>query len=550
MNKFKKWISIFFNSPIVPFLLFVVLVVAGAFSHSLWGDEAENALFARNLLRFGNLKGWDGVNIMGLEDAVYLNKDLVNHMSPPAQFYITASSFALFGESSFTARLPFIIFSVLSVLIFYNTSLIITKNRRTSVLSLWIISLSIAFILMSYQSRYYSVTIFAGLLMCRSLFLFNNKSVLPKILFIFGSVLFFYAHYVSFIAFYSALVLSFIMYLLLMNRPHQEIKYILKYILLLTAVIVVFCLPWYIAQNPLEGRGSFTNPFGQSLLEYYRIYVYMTETFLAVNYINVFPVVPLILVLIIFLFKKKKYMNYSLLFLILLPFLFYVFLGIFSITTHSHINFYALRYTTVIFPFYFLLIGSLINELWIWRKTVALVSFSIFICTNLFTLHYPRSFLIEYIHEVIKQYKTSDDFVADYLKKHAKKGESVFISLSRAHEVLIFHLGSSLRFVNRVTPNNPRIFPENKTVLPQYIYSFHEHPDWIVLYGTDSKVTFWNFDRRQLPNSIDLEKAYKKVAVLPVFYGSDVARPEITIRSFHEIKPKDNEKVFIYKKRK
>ena len=98
-----------------PTVLFAVLVILAANMHPLWGDEAETALFARNILRYGIPLGWDGTNIMGINNGVVLDSNLINHTSPWAQYYLVALSFKLFGESSITARLPFILSAILSI---------------------------------------------------------------------------------------------------------------------------------------------------------------------------------------------------------------------------------------------------------------------------------------------------------------------------------------------------------------------------------------------------------------------------------------------------
>ena len=78
---------------IFPCVLFAILLIIGARAHPLWGDEAETALFARNILSYGVPRGWDGTNIMGINNAVVLNADLINHTSPWTQYYMTAASF-------------------------------------------------------------------------------------------------------------------------------------------------------------------------------------------------------------------------------------------------------------------------------------------------------------------------------------------------------------------------------------------------------------------------------------------------------------------------
>ncbi len=540
LNKKNATFASFF-SLILPFLLFCVLVFLGSFAHPLWGDEAETALFARNILKFGVLRGWDGVNIIGLDDAVVLNRDLINHMEPPLQYYITALSFLLFKESAFSARFPFIIFSVLSLILFYDVSIRFTKSKKISIISFWIICFSIGFILLSYQSRYYSVTVFAGLLIFRSLLQLPDKKIYSKLTFICGSILFFYAHYVSFIAFYIALLVSYITYLITIKVPDKEIKEYILTTVKLSLIIFAFCLPWYILQNPIQGRGSITISLSNIMLQGYYIYNIFDE----VNNANIFPILfsPLI---IAFLYKRTR-KNYILLFLVLFPLLFLITLMSFNIITKIYINLLSFRYIAVILPFFFLLNGYLIYEILHWKRPVGIVLLFLYLFTNFFTLQKPRSFIFEYINEVLHPYKTSDELVANFLKEHAQTGQTVFVTLDRSHEVLNFLLKDSLKFVNRITPDNPRLFPENKKTLPKYIYSFDKEPDWVIVYGKSKKISFWNLGNREIPPFINLEKNYKEF-VIPVLFASDIARPEISARSFSEIKPDKVNQVFIYKK--
>src|SRR5581483_2391413 len=119
---------------ILPTIIFSILIVMGALAHPLWGDEAETALFARSILTHGVPYGWDGTYLMGNDNAVSLNSDLVNHSNPWLQYYLSAASFKLFGEGAFQARLPFLIIGMAGVPILYFLTLKLTKNKFVSFL--------------------------------------------------------------------------------------------------------------------------------------------------------------------------------------------------------------------------------------------------------------------------------------------------------------------------------------------------------------------------------------------------------------------------------
>jgi hypothetical protein len=166
--------------------------------------------------------------------------------------------------------------------------------------------------------------------------------------------------------------------------------------------------------------------------------------------------------------------------------------------------------------------------------------------TNIDQLRSP--FLLLLLGEIISPYATPDKAVSDYLSKNANEGDTAYVSHDRDHEPLIFHLGKKIKFVNRVSLINSRIFPENRGLIPRYIYDFRDKPNWIILYskrGFDD--TFLTFDYSKLSPEWNLTRDYEEVA-LPVFF-SDMSRPEMDLRSFSEIKPEYNDQVFIYKKK-
>lgn len=74
----------------------------------LWGDEAETAVLARNITRFGLPYTDDGRNVISLYGpSIDNNADGLWTWSPWLQEYIAAASFCLFGPSTWSARIPF-----------------------------------------------------------------------------------------------------------------------------------------------------------------------------------------------------------------------------------------------------------------------------------------------------------------------------------------------------------------------------------------------------------------------------------------------------------
>jgi len=128
----------------------------------LWGDEAETALLAENITKFGVPKVTDGKNYITLiGPGVDSNKDDIWVWSPWLDEYLTAASFCLFGKSTFTARFPFVLIALFSVL---SLSLIIHRIYHNHELTITVILLyvtNVPFLLHARQCRYYALVILA-----------------------------------------------------------------------------------------------------------------------------------------------------------------------------------------------------------------------------------------------------------------------------------------------------------------------------------------------------------------------------------------------------
>lgn len=526
---------------------FTILLVLGARAHPLWGDEAETALFARNILQYGVPKGWDGTNIMGINNAVVLNDDLINHTSPWAQYYLTAASFKLFGESSFTARLPSIILSILTLPLVYVFTNMLLGRERVAILAVWIMALSVPYMLFAYQARYYSLQTFAAVLLAFACLRLVEVTKWYKILFVLAGTVLFYANYVSFAAFYASCFLVFCVYYYGEGGKETLKRFVVRFLLLSVGVLAL-TLPWFIMLSPFANRGELvTYSFVDTL---YGMFVFLRAALYPYNDNNAFPILFLP-VFLFFLFRNHHGQKAQIVFgfPLVLACIYLTIKAVFTLISQVDTTFVHVRYTMLIFPFLVIASASVIDGFLGWRREIGLGVLVLYLSTNIFTLNTFRLYPIAFLGEVLSPYLTPDNAVAEYLKKHARAGDTAFVNLDRDHEPLIFHLKDKIRFVNRVSLINTRIFPKNRSVIPRYIYDFRDSPDWVILYSKRDPAPddFLTFDARPLPQGIKLNQEYEEV-VLPVFF-SDMSRPELELRSFREIKPEERDQVFIYKKK-
>ena len=132
----------------------------------LWGDEAETALLAKNVLRFGLPKTIDGVNhITVLGNFRDENSAHVWTWAPWLQEYITAGSFLVFGATTWASRAPFAAIAWLSVVLLAYVSYQIYRKHTVALAGALLLATSEIFLLHSRQCRYYAITVFAEILL-------------------------------------------------------------------------------------------------------------------------------------------------------------------------------------------------------------------------------------------------------------------------------------------------------------------------------------------------------------------------------------------------
>ena len=153
-----------FDPVLIPILLVgAIFLLANLGDRSLWTDEAETAGLAKNLLRFGVPRAFDGLNyisqwiVAGRED---FNQDLIWVLSPWLQLYLTAGSFGVLGVSPFSARLPFALLGVANLWMIHALGHALFADRRVARLAALLLLFCVPFLLHMRQARYYALIVF------------------------------------------------------------------------------------------------------------------------------------------------------------------------------------------------------------------------------------------------------------------------------------------------------------------------------------------------------------------------------------------------------
>jgi hypothetical protein len=138
----------------------------------LWGDEAETALLARNITRFGLPRTDDGRNVITLYGpAVDGNAAGLWIWSPWLQEYVAAASFSLFGPSTWSARIPFVVIGFLSGVYLAFLTQRIYRNLALTCVATYLWFTSQLFLLHARQCRYYTIIVLAQLILAHGIYL-------------------------------------------------------------------------------------------------------------------------------------------------------------------------------------------------------------------------------------------------------------------------------------------------------------------------------------------------------------------------------------------
>lgn len=223
-------------------LLILIMLVASLLSlanlanQDLWQDEAQTACISRTVLAGGIPRGFDGSNYFSQELGVEYGKNYIWKWHTWLPFYVTALSFKVLGISTLSARLPFALCAIATVLLvfFFGSSLF--PKRNCGLFAAGLLSVCVPFLILSRQCRYYSMAalFFTAALYAYDLLLKRKRG--PGAFLVISLTLLFHTQYIYFFTLATAITLHAIIF----DRSRT------KQLLLVLLVAVVINLPWMI----------------------------------------------------------------------------------------------------------------------------------------------------------------------------------------------------------------------------------------------------------------------------------------------------------------
>lgn len=465
----------------IPILFSAFVLFYNLGDRMLWGDEAETALLGVNITKFGVPRATDGKNyITLLGQGQDTNANDIWVWRPWLDSYITAASFALFGKSTSTARLPFVFIAFLSVLFLaFIAHRFYRKNEVTLITTLLFVT-NVAFLLHARQCRYYALIGFAQMGLIYGFHqLLTGKSKSGIFYFALALVVQFYCNYILVLPNILALIIATI----IIYRRHLRL---IQNELIGLGIFTLAVIPWLLYAQPWHQAGTLGfKHFGNNL------------SYLLAQ-IN-FHIVPYVLLLIpaIMYFTRRGKLTAKLqstaeysdkVFLwCLVP----AFLLALSVTPG---NFF--RYLIPLIPVFILLLSVIITD-YIKPRYLRYLLVAVLSLSNVISVldAYPvqSAFdmpIIRFISEITSKYDNKLEDVVLFLQKNARPEETIFVA----------------------DPEFPLIFYTDMHIIDARINppDVNNLPDWIFAKSASGIAAL---PELQLPPQLD--KVYKLI-VLPV----------------------------------
>lgn len=463
--------------------ILILLLVAGVFlifanlgNIYLWQDEAETAVLAKNVLKFGFPRAFDGKNLVDHSLEYRTNYAWVYH--PWLQFYLTAASFALLGSTTFAARLPFAIFGFGAILLTYLLAKRLTNNKTVARLATLLLVFSVPFLLHVRQCRWFALTIFFTPLVLLAYLDFIENRKHGAIKFIFSCILLFHSNHGLFIAVFGALFIHYILFYLRGRRLRQ--------ILPILFTIALFTLPWLFYSIAWQHfTFLYTKGWQRELFELDHLRQNFEFYFRVINKYIV-PVAFFSIIALFRLIKNKinpfssKALKKSSIWLVLLVIFASIFLLLF-------VDQRQLRYITNLIPLLLILAAIVLTD---WMKSSKLLTGIVIvgiIFSNFFNNPKIKFHLFNYFYEITHDYNGPNEGIVKYLAANAQSGQTV--KTPYGNRVLIFYTDLIIE--------NPVAFTKEET-----------YPDWIILRKDWIEPAFFKSDYFN-----QIQKRYKKIVL-------------------------------------
>ncbi len=499
---------------LVPYCM--LLIFLGLGDSVLQVDEGGDTFVSTTILKYGVPMHSDGVNATMLFADIYDGLFIYRTWVP---YYLQALSLAIFGNTSFAARLPFALVGIASVIALYFLTLELTRNKITAFLSAFFLASSVPALLYFRTARYVGLPILLTIVLIYFYFrIFKGKKWQPAP-FIITAVLLFHSMYVAFAGLIAGILIHFLLH---RNRiTPQNARQVPKCAL----VIGIFTLPWLAAIYPVFSHitqfyADVSDLVDNSFLGFFKHFAGFL--FQLNNYIFPFILLPFLFV------AKLKVFNLQI-----------QLLGICIVTLLLATSVHPIplqQYVAAALPLFYILLALIVTECFSGKIWLSSSLAGILVFTNLIHIGpllplkpliqgqskwfdenpyrkyaaqtfnreiRPASVLSQHLYQITHPYQGPLDHIVDFFKTHGDSSQSCYID--NEAESLAFYTGMKLIPKEALHAANP--------------------PDWIVLRG----------DQRHLNRADDISKKLKTIIQSPLYREITLDAPAWRINNSYDI---------------
>jgi 4-amino-4-deoxy-L-arabinose transferase-like glycosyltransferase len=461
----KEWVFLF-----VIMCGSACLLLANLGNQYLWQDEAENALVSKTILTEGVPRGYDGKNFFSQEGGANYGRNYIWRWHTWLPFYVLAGFYKVFGVSTFVSRLPFALFGFGTVFLTYFFARQLWPGTRVPVIAAALLAISVPFLLLCRQCRYYSMAMFFPVLALYAyVALVHGKRYSAVMLFVASTLLFHTQHF-----YISVLLATLLLHAIIFHRDR------LKILLVVVTVTGLVNAPWFVW---LVGMNS-SQIFVWRLLNL-PVLVTCVRIFSADVVRYVFPLWLLAVVLIVqfvrrirtgrFLSQDPRFWEK-----LSLPVFFAIF-NVIAIVLLAPLIFF--RYVVPSIPLLIILIAVIIDAAADAHWLIAVATAALLVATGQ---------LKDYFYEITHDYDGPEEGIVRYLNEHGSPEDIVAITYGDMS--LKFYTG--MRVVGGFTGENLEPAQNARWVI------IRKH----VLYDKDAKV------REYLLKNIEWDR-YRKIVI-------------------------------------
>jgi 4-amino-4-deoxy-L-arabinose transferase-like glycosyltransferase len=393
-------------------LLFIIVCTALLFflanlgNQYLWQDEAETALVSKTILTDGVPRGYDGKNFFSQDSGNDYGDNYIWRRHTWLPFYVLAGFYKVFGVSTFVSRLPFALFGAATILATYFFAKALWPGR-IPVITAALLTVSVPFLLLCRQCRYYSMAMFFSILSLYAyVAILNRRKYATLLLFIASTLLFHSQHF-----YVAVLFITILLHAAIFRRNRLMI------LLLVIIAAVLVNGSWLIWLAGMKHQQTYGAAYRLSLPAL--IAFAMMPLKVIIHY--VFPLWLLVVVAIIVItrrIKKGRFFPKDIIFWerLLLLFFFIVF-NVIAIAVASPFPFF--RYAAPSIPLLIMLIAIIVDAAGRIHPLLAIATIAILLAT---------SQLKDFFYEITHDFDGPGEGMALYLNEHGSPDDVVAIA--------------------------------------------------------------------------------------------------------------------------